>query len=101
MGWSDSPYWIKGGTILLVLDLILIIFFMASIGLDFSSNGTRDAYGWSIGITQPTLFHFYSLYDSHPFIQVLLISLQGLIAYFILGAALGWIYGKIKSRSNN
>ena len=79
MGWKNWPYWLRGGISLDLLIIISMIIFpklseipIISILLYFPLF-----YGFIIG------------------------GLIILFCWFIIGAIIGWIYGKIKRESNN
>ena len=98
MGWSDWPAWVKGGVI---FSGIYIIFILAI----FTEIIHYDPFEW-------VLFPSYMLLDLFiiplPF-SFLMDSIDGLILYFIInmilsgifyfliGALIGFIVGKIKS----
>lgn len=91
MRWKERPYWLKGGVILACFDAILLAL--------IHSFGGRDGVPIFLFFTQPILFWFRSLNQDSATLQLLLISLEGLVGYFIIGCVFGWIYGKIKGSS--
>jgi len=114
MGWSDWPYWLKGGIIGVTYAVILTIYFFYS---PFRLSSIPI-----IGF----LFTIISYIFNFPFILILGLSFYGFsflvlfgvsglapdiyfhleimitssILYFIIGSIIGLIYGKIKSRKN-
>ena len=79
MGWKDWPYWVRGGIIGLILD-ILVWLLVPSACSDF----------YRIGPAYPT---------NQPFCYWLVVNgkwVEASIIIFILGVLLGWIYSKTK-----
>lgn len=75
MGWKDWPYWLKGGIIGGGIGFVLSLLSSFSIiirGLVFG--------GW-------------------PDIELIWFDLLLILSTFIVGAVIGWIYGKIKSKT--
>jgi len=92
MGWKDWSYWLKGGIIGLVISLLITLstMFMPVYCIGLSQDGT--------GCVSPTgidawKYNFNSLFDDTFGIIILFI-----VSLFIIGAIIGWIYGKIKQR---
>ena len=81
-------WWLRIGTTFLLLDVFILYGFL-------SSNAGSDS---SIGvqITNPIIFWFGSLHESNPILQKILIAIQGLVGYFIIGAIIGLVITKIK-----
>ncbi|MBS3085684.1 hypothetical protein J4225_03285 [Candidatus Pacearchaeota archaeon] len=81
MGWKDWPYWLKGGVIfeiLLIIGLFLIAFIKGE------------------GLAILFLLIFFG--GENPWEMFTFLGF--LILYFILGAIIGWIYGKIRNRNS-
>ncbi len=90
MGWSDWPYWLKGGVILSALGGILIISY-------FFYLLTKISFFVIPGLI-PVLT-FYVVYDLIPNWVIAWILTP--IIYFLLGALIGWLYGKYKERNSS
>ena len=98
MGWKNWPYWLRGGAIgVLVGILILFIPFVGLIyiipvmfvqGLIFNLIGLRE-----------TADLCFSLFSSPSFICVITFYPINVILSFIIGALIGLIIGKIKSKN--
>jgi len=107
MGWKDKAYWIRGGIIFGLLDLILIILTIitadkCNIDMIRLQEFGNDCTSWNlvlfIASYLPILFIKTS---SQSLSQALYIfAIPSLIIYFVVGAIVGLIYGKIKSRRN-
>jgi len=88
MGWSDWPYWMKGGVIGFIIGSLAIV--MTNF-LGFLFNGSMALLGLLIGI------------GSWPPLTIIFGSDYGFIlwltpiTYFVYGAIIGWVYGKIKN----
>lgn len=113
MSWKDWPSWLKGGTILMALGLIMIIFelsiFSGSINygakqrIDPSKVVYSNAYmqfsqflfAPAYIIISPLLIILSSVAPETEKIFWLIIALSRLVYMFVLGAALGLIYGKL------
>ena len=98
MGWKDWPYWLRGGIIVVLIPviifLIVLIFEKISSSRDPTyyqgTHGTLAGYllialGLPINIIAPTL-------GEGTFIFLTAIM------YFVIGAIIGLIVGKIKSK---
>ena|SRR3989344_1812488 len=106
MGWEDWPYWVKGGllavTIYIIVTIILIPFGQVKSGY------FKDVPYW---IMYPNFVGYLlslSLTPSPkpgPFLDFmislnnLLIFIYSAIFYFLIGALIGWIVGKFKSKN--
>ena len=103
MGWKKWPSWLKGGVIgviiILVLSFIIGIFLMIngdthiirSLFFSFLLPGAIF-----IGVINFIRFG-YETPDS-SFLDYLFIVVISIALYFILGALIGWIVGKIRNR---
>ena len=97
MGWKDWPYWLKGGIIVSVFALIFRL--AGSMFLLFDSSNIFER-----------ILSYISFFLGYPFgIPLANILNTGitiidfilfLIFYSLIGALIGWIYGKIKSRKS-
>ena len=120
MGWKTWPYWLRGGIIGLISGVILW-----PIGLKIMNNPGCVLVGdvcevplyamliipiFEVLFFIPLIIHevlitnsFLTVYSDY-YIKTYLtlyIELISLITYaFIIGALIGWIYGKIKNRKN-
>lgn len=86
MGWKDWPYWLKGGIIGVILLLILSLFAVATPKSDMG-----NVFSWAIILIA---FPFMLTYEDSQMLNFILFP----IYFFILGAIIGWIVGKIKSK---
>ncbi len=110
MGWKDWPYWVKGGIIAIIVHIILLPLLLLSIWTSYSTPptdagaiGAAILFGASIGpFISPFIFGILPM--PIPFSSVVGYYLIGfifpIIIYFILGAIIGLVYGKIKSRKD-
>ena len=97
MGWKDWPYWLKGGTIAGLLDLIFIIIVLIVYGA--FGGAERGALLYTVGLVQVPSFLavWYASYTgSQRSLQFIISVILGILGYFIEGALIGWIVGKIK-----
>lgn len=107
MGWKSWPYWVKGGII--VTFLWIIAFLIINIGI--------KAFGavliiWGAGAIILQIFDKNCsllagfggetskclLGQTGGISYTIFLILSNLIIYFIIGAIIGWIIGKIKSK---
>lgn len=96
------PHWVKGGFIGIVVLIILVIavFIESTFFTNLTSSGVPP-----MGVfTKIIVFSLvplmpFGIFDSHEisFIPIIYIFLVG-IYYFLIGAIIGKIYGKIKSK---
>ncbi len=91
MGWKDLDSWLKGGIIGIIVYILATLVFWI-IGLIIGA-------GAFFAIPSlPSLFVFNfeaSAGQSSNLFWVIIISI---LVYFLIGALIGWIVGKIKSR---
>ncbi len=123
MGWKDWPYWLKGGTIFsLVFSIFYLIFFGINLTSSLGGLSENNTGSFSLGPFLWSLLYllfrgidalFYNIFIRSDFQynvcrwfsscathyqSVLTDFFIVLIIYFIIGAVIGWIYGKIKSK---
>ena len=101
MNWRELPAWLKGGIlgiIITILVIILLIFF----GGNYYYTSDQVVPRWTLMLTYPTeifkdIFPIpYNIADGYLFNFINIIFL--IIFYFLPGALIGWIIGKIKSK---
>jgi len=109
MGWRDWPYWLKGGVIGLIILIPGALFIFTSIGglillllfpilLLLNPIGDYIYQTYRVADVSPTGFVMYSLPNKFMLIKYIIYFLGVIIYVFLLGALIGWIYGKIKNR---
>jgi hypothetical protein len=100
---KNYPYWARGGIVSVVLSavvaLILFIFFTCS--TPFTDSCWFPS--WAVIFYLPLVIFQINLpvypasfADTAFLIKIILAAI---IFYFIIGAIIGWIYGKIKNRN--
>ncbi|MEK6932310.1 MAG: hypothetical protein AABW56_00765 [Nanoarchaeota archaeon] len=98
MGWKDWPSWLKGGVILALIDFVILLIPI------IKYLGDPNYYGESLAFflifTNPLSFMLSDLFEINlmKFLGLLGYALFGIIFYFIIGALIGWIVGKIRNR---
>ncbi len=105
---KQKRYWLRGGiTLIIVVGLsMLILFFL------FPTPPEADAWARAFPVWEVPLYYGMFLWDivtyyAHIYTNWLWDSQLGALfqwiipisTYFIVGAILGWIYGKIKNRN--
>ena len=105
MGWKNWSYWLRGG---IVFDLLVIIIFLLLyvLWLIIGGSGIYSLMNlilfplyWIFQVTRPVTFLEVFVFGSFlPNFQGIIILLT---IYFIIGAIIGWIVGKIKKRKVN
>jgi K+-sensing histidine kinase KdpD len=93
MGWSEWPAWVKGGVIAVVIELILFILLLLLESLRIDTSLWIVAFPVSF-----ILWGFVFGDNMTPFWFYLSYPLS-VILWFIIGAIIGFIIGKIKSRN--
>ena len=90
MGWKNLPYWLRGGIVALIIAIILLVpsLIIESIPL----------YIFNLDFIGLIIFQG-SILNEDIFGVFQLITLA--ISYFIIGALIGLIIGKIKSKRQN
>lgn len=98
MGWKEWSYWLKGGLILSIIALVFRLtggmfeLFPSSNPLEKFLGSASFFFGYPFGIPLANLFNTgIVIIDITIFLGI----------YFIIGAFIGWIYGKIKNRKLN
>jgi hypothetical protein len=97
MGWKEWPTWLKGG----VIGLILSVLFLIGLIICASSSLGSGSYG-CINFIFPLFFGAFMasiLNIQNKFVGYFVIGFTNLIIYFLIGALIGWIVGKIKNRN--
>ncbi len=82
----QKRYWLRGGVIGILIPSLAL----------FIPIGSLVIAPLRV-LTHPVLyaFHYYFGITSNPFIPLVMVF----VFYFIVGAILGWLYGKFKNRS--
>jgi hypothetical protein len=101
MVWREWPAWKKGGLIAPCINLSL---YLIGIILDRSfSFGTIESWGFFFKLPASMMYEGFNeilnLRLTQPF-SIVVALIISLIGYFIVGAIIGWIIGKIKNRNN-
>ena len=87
MSWNKLPYWIRGGVI------TLILFFLPMILLG-------QYLGWEV-LSGSWQFNVYKILNKIPLLfgaNTFGNKISGFVGYFVIGALLGLLYGKIKKK---
>jgi len=102
--WKNLPYWLKGGIITTILCLIIAL---ALVPFGDDTGGYLILPYWFIPtligsaiICTPFVWIFGPLaWDNiNDFFFHFGFAVTGIIFYFLIGAIIGWIYGKIRNR---
>ena len=93
MGWKNWPSWLKGGIKAIIIGLILNILFI--VPLFFLVQGSVAEVISFIG---RYILPLWSPIMGLTLLLALKNLIIALIGYFVIGAFIGWIYGKVKSR---
>ncbi len=108
MGWKDwwktKPYWLKGG---IIFPLIILILWGIIAILEIANIIPRGEGGTTIWM--PLMFSMpivvlYGIFGGNLDTRItaplfIFFTLLTILEIFLIGAFIGWIYGKIKSRS--
>ena len=93
MSWKNWPYWLKGGIILDVVYLLVVSMYVITFLIE---NISQSIFILLYFISFPAFLILRLIeYDSHNVITYTIII--SFLIYFILGALIGLIYGKIKN----
>ncbi|MEI6731272.1 MAG: hypothetical protein WCK90_01185 [archaeon] len=103
MSWKDLPNWLKGGIIVTLIGLI--IFLLSSVCYQTKcrepAQGCQDYFNYAFCSYSNKIIVTVD-FSINPLINSFapIIAFIGTIAiYFIIGAIIGWILGKFKSKS--
>ncbi|MBS3114557.1 hypothetical protein J4448_05640 [Candidatus Woesearchaeota archaeon] len=102
MGWKDWPYWLKGGVIAVGIIILVIVFLVPFGESDLLGVGSVHSSGGGPYWMLPFLPGFILVLIFNPSTKPLgyfLFYGTPLILYFLIGAVIGWIVGKIKSKN--
>ncbi len=90
MGWKNWSYWLRGGVIGGVIGLIvgLLVLFLR----DIFNNSFLQV------LNLPSFVIAFALCYENLFCSNIIYVISSFIVFFILGAIIGFIYGKIKNR---
>ena len=91
MGWKERPYWLKGGIIIILFYILIGIVFSI---YDFATFDDFKGFFTFMYFVGPGSFIF-GIDGPMEFITSFIFTIA---IYFIIGAIIGWIYGKIKNR---
>jgi len=96
MGWKNWPYWLRGGIIGMVISFLLIIIISFLGLLSLNMFGESSYFGNFLGTISSLLFIKFNPFYGFIFKSNTLLGqlLPFLVFYFIIGAIIGWIYGK-------
>ncbi|MBR9705716.1 hypothetical protein GOV14_01650 [Candidatus Pacearchaeota archaeon] len=84
--------WLKGGLIAAILDIVLVI-------LAIVSSNPKEAQMLALGITQfPFTGLIFLLGSSIEINSMITVIIGGLVTYFIIGALIGLLIHKIRSK---
>ena len=86
MGWRDLPTWLKGGIIFVLIVIVIDV-------VDYLILPLISRALFPLQIANYPLYLFWQLSESGTINLILHLSL-----YFVVGAIIGWIVGKIKSK---
>lgn len=87
MNWKNQPYWEKGGKLtLLVASTCLILLFL------------EIAPSWLYLVLYPVVPILYII-GFDDVLGIIFGVIIILFIYFLIGAILGWLYGKFKNRN--
>lgn len=99
MSWKNWPSWLKGGVIAIEIDLIILVILFIGLFISSGEEFMYDVFFPLLGITQ--LFISSFLYFTGGigealdiFIKISILS--GLVTWFLIGALIGLVVGKIK-----
>ena len=101
MAWNDLPIWLKFAIVFSIVNTILFL-----VSLYNYSNATKEVYNdmspfafLIYGLTTyPTILLFMLFSGKGKIAEIITLFFAGIINWFIIGALIGWIVGKIKSK---
>mgnify|MGYP001561561568 CR=1 FL=1 len=97
MGLKRTSYWLKGVIIALSFSIIILI---ANILLDAASGSNPFRNEWNMILYYMINFPVVVFFDKLNIeFNIFYFILSSLVFYFILGAVIGLIYGKLKNRN--
>lgn len=94
---NQKRYWLRGGITLVVISIIIALFRYPS-GIPACTGGFCDSFPYWLHTFFPgelvTIWINMGFSEAYIYLSTII----GLIIYFIVGAVIGWIYGKVKAR---
>ncbi|MEI6731865.1 MAG: hypothetical protein WCK90_04245 [archaeon] len=96
-GWKKWPSWVKSG---IIGSVVLDILFLLGVGLALGGNTHGTIYNLFVKALTLITYPISLVVDFLPFINVSFFRSMVLSTmwYFIVGAIIGWIIGKIRSK---
>ncbi len=105
MGWKKLPYWLKGGLIGIIISIILIlvnyIFILLEANLPDYITTPLFLLVQFVLLTNPLTYLFWGFggfYGSNVWFNFTKILFLSSISFFIIGALIGFIISKFKSK---
>ena len=97
MNWKSWPYWVKGGIVALFISLVALV-----VGIWLGFAGELILLPFLAGPTMIAnlLFGFKILSFDSLNLMFLWVLVVYLVFYFLFGAFIGYLYGKIKNRKS-
>jgi len=89
--WKNWPYWLQFGMLLSTIAVVTILLLPARCENDLQLNTCTILNLLRIGLLLPGLSFGFAFIPLPQFAYIFMF-----LMYFIIGALLGWIYGKIK-----
>ena len=106
MGWKEWPYWLKGGIFSISL-IILLMLVLLPLGRDCQGHLCIVSLPYSqypiivvwliLGSISLKASNYWILAGNDKTIYAIVFIIP-IVLYFIIGAFIGWIVGKIKSK---
>ena len=108
MGWKKLSYWLRGG---IIGGVLAILFSLSSYilpdNLLYNSNFLGVIISFMIFIPMVTALFISNLFGCFfenggvcYYLNLTLGFVSMFVFYFIIGAIIGWLYGKIRNRKN-
>ena len=109
MKWKELPSWEKGAAIFIILGMLLVPIgiLLMQVGAyvencqgDVCNLGIISGIGFILILipTWPFRFFNYSNFLNNSFALIILKCVVFVLQFFIIGAIIGWIVGKIKNK---
>lgn len=98
MNWKELPTWLKGAIIFVFLDILNILFILLP---NRPFVAYVDTIVFSLFFTHiPLSWVYLSLFGMHvdTLVSMVPFLIVGLINWFLVGALIGWIVRKIRSK---
>ena len=99
MGFKELSAWLKGGVIGIIIFFVLVIPLLIC-AFSCSSEGCIGCLIFSLPLIFGSIFSWFDIINiENDILGYIVIAIINIPLYFLIGALIGWIVGKIRNRN--